>query len=165
MVNRREIDGLTVQETKAAAFRAQGMSQSDAYRQAFNIKRAKPKTVHEKASRLFARPKVRARVDELLRMAKIEDIDSVGKAFDHLLRLLEKAEADGNYNAAAQLMRQRLQAHGMLRDKLVLSAESKLSDGQLIERLAGNDPEKIAAARLLLGAPSGFPSSDTETQH
>ena len=66
---------------------------------------------------------------ELLRKAKVQDINSVGEAFDHLLRLLEKAEKDGNYNACAQLMRQRLQAHGMLRDRIVLSAESQLNPG------------------------------------
>ncbi len=165
MVNKRELDELTPQEAQAAAYRAQGMSQSDAYRSAYNVKRAKPKTVHEKASRLFARDKVKARVRELLRGAKIQDIDSVGQAFDHLLRLLEKAEADGNYNAAAQLMRQRLQTHGMLRDRIVLSAESQLSDEQLIERLAGGDPERLAAARLLLGVAEGFPDTFDETRH
>ncbi len=165
MANKRELDGLTTQEAQAAAFRAQGMSQSDAYRQAFNVQRAKPKNVHERACRLFARPKVKARVEELLRRAKVEDIDSVGKAFDALLRLLEKAIADGNYNAAAQLMRQRLQTHGMLRDRIVLSAESQLSDEQLTERLAGGDPERLAAARLLLGVAEGFPETFDETRH
>lgn len=165
MVNKRELDGLTIQEAQAAAFRAQGMSQSDAYRRAYNVKRAQPKNVHERACRLFARPKVKARVEELLRGAKVQDIDSVGQAFDHLLRLLEKAEADGNYNAAAQLMRQRLQTHGMLRDRIVLSAESQLSDDQLIERLSGGDPEKLAAAQLLLGAKDGFDVADEETLH
>jgi hypothetical protein len=127
------------------------MSQSDAYRRAYNVQRAKPKTVHEKASRLFARDKVKARVRELLRQARVTDIDSVGEAFDHLLRLLEKAEKDGNYNAAAQLMRQRLQTHGLLRDRIVLSAESQLSDEQLLERLSGGDPERLAAARVYEG--------------
>ncbi len=108
---------------------------------------------------------------ELLRGAKVQDIDSVGQAFDHLLRLLEKAERDGNYNACAQLMRQRLRAHGMLRDRIVLSAESQLSDEQLIDRLSGGDPERLAAARVLLGAQEGFPEGgfpedhESETKH
>ena len=166
MVNKRELDGLTIQEAQAAAFRAQGMSQSDAYRQAFNVTRAQPKTVHEKASRLFARDKVKARVRELLRNARVQDIDSVGEAFDHLLRLIQKAETDGNLNAAAQLMRQRLQTHGMLRDTVVLTSESQLTDEQLIEKLAGDDPAKLAAARMLLGAGEGFPENyEGETRH
>jgi hypothetical protein len=52
MVNKRELDELTPQEAQAAAYRAQGLTQSDAYRRAYNVKRAKPKTVHEKASRI-----------------------------------------------------------------------------------------------------------------
>ena len=138
---------LTPREAQAAAYRAQGMSQSDAYRKAYNCRRAQQKTIHEKASRLFARDRVRTRVRELLRQARVEDIDSIGQAFDHLLRLLGKAEDDGNYNAAAQLMRQRLQAHGILRDRVVLTAESRLTDAQLVERLAGEDPVRLAAAR------------------
>ena len=54
-------------------------------------------------------------------------------------------------------MRQRLQAHGILRDRVVLTAESQLTDAQLVERLAGEDPVRLAAARQLLGAPRGFP--------
>lgn len=160
MPSKPELGELTPQEARAAVYRAQGMSQSDAYRRAYNVRRAQPKTVHEKASRLFARDRVRARVRELLRQARVEDIDSVGEAFDHLLRLIQKAETDGNLNAAAQLMRQRLQAHGILRDRVVLSAESQLTDQQLIEKLAGGDPARIAAARVLLGAGDSF--SDVE---
>ncbi len=52
MVNKRELDELTPQEAQAAAYRAQGLTQSDAYRRAYNVKRAKPKTEHEKASRI-----------------------------------------------------------------------------------------------------------------
>jgi hypothetical protein len=63
-------------------------------------------------------------------------------------------------------MRQRLQTHGLLRDRIVLSAESQLSDEQLLEKLSGGDPEKLAAARLLLGAPDGFPENyEGETKH
>ena len=39
---------------------------SDAYRRAYKPQRAKAKTIHEKASRIMARGKVRARVAELM---------------------------------------------------------------------------------------------------
>ena len=55
------------------------------------------------------------------------DVDSVGQAFDDLLRLLAKAEADGNLTAAANLMRQRLQAHGILRDRVAFTLEEQTS--------------------------------------
>jgi phage terminase small subunit len=44
----------------------EGLSASDAYRKAYKPLRAKPKTIHEKASRIMARGKVRARVAELM---------------------------------------------------------------------------------------------------
>jgi hypothetical protein len=42
----------------------EGLSKSDAYRKAYNPQRAKAKTIHEKASRIMARGKVRARIAE-----------------------------------------------------------------------------------------------------
>lgn len=42
-----------------------GMSQADAYRSAYDTQRMKDKTIHEKASRLMADGKIRARLQEL----------------------------------------------------------------------------------------------------
>ena len=44
----------------------EGLSESDAYRKAYRPQRAKAKTVHEMASRLMAKRKVRARIAELM---------------------------------------------------------------------------------------------------
>ena len=44
----------------------EGLNSSDAYRKAYKPQRAKAKTIHEKASRIMARGKVRARVAELM---------------------------------------------------------------------------------------------------
>ena len=154
-------DGLTPQEAQACVYRAQGLSQSEAYRRAFDVKRMKPGSIWTKASMLFGRVEVVCRVEALLRAARIEDIDSVGQAFDDLLRLLAKAETDGNLTAAANFMRQRLQAHGILRDRVAFTLEEQTSDADLIERLAGDDPAKLAALRVILGAPDGF----EETKH
>ena len=43
-----------------------GMNPSDAYRAAYQPKRAKVKAIHEMASRLMAKPKIRARIAELM---------------------------------------------------------------------------------------------------
>ncbi len=154
-------DGLTPQEAQACVYRAQGLSQSDAYRRAFNVKRIKPETVWNKASKLFSRSEVQARVETLLKAARVEDIDSVGQAFDDLLRLLVKAEDEGNLTAAANLMRQRLQAHGILRDRVAFTLEEQTSDADLIEQLSGGDVKKAVALRTILGAPESF----LETRH
>jgi hypothetical protein len=157
----RDDDGLTPQESQAAVLRATGMSQAKAWRQAFNRPRVKPQTAWTEASKVFSRPNVSQRVSELLRAARVEDIDSVGQAFDDLLRLLAKAEDDGNLTAAANLMRQRLQAHGILRDRVAFTLEEQTSDADLLKLLAGDDPAKLAALQTILGAPEGF----EETRH
>jgi phage terminase small subunit len=57
---------LTSQQEAFCLFVLTGENQSDAYRKAFNCRRMKAKTVHEKASRLMGVGKVRARVAELM---------------------------------------------------------------------------------------------------
>ncbi len=157
----RDDDGLTPQESRAAVLRATGMSQAEAWRRAFNRPRVKPQTAWTEASKVFSRPNVSQRVSDLLRAARIEDIDSVGQAFDDLLRLLAKAETEGNLTAAANLMRQRLQAHGILRDRVAFTLEETTSDADLLKQLAGDDPAKLAALQQILGAKEGF----EETRH
>ena len=100
---------------------------------------------------------MQARVETLLRAARVEDIDSVGQAFDDLLRLLAKAEADGNLTAAANLMRQRLQAHGILRDRVAFTLEEQTSDADLIEQLSGGDAKKATESlHVLQSAHNSF---------
>ena len=151
-----DADGLSPQEAQACVYRATGLSQAEAWRQAFNRPRVKPQTAWVEASKVFAKPNVCQRVDALLRAAKVEDLDSIGQAVDDLLQLITKCVEEGNLTAAANLMRQRLQVHGALRDRLLITPEERASDADLIERLAGDDPAKAAVLRQVLGAPDGF---------
>ncbi len=149
-------DGLTPEEAKVCLYRAQGSSQSDAYRRAFNKPQAKPKTINEKACRLFAKPATQARVVELLKASKVQDIISVGEWGQMVLEGVEKARADDNMTAFFNGTRQLGQAVGALKDSVALTVEQRTSDADLIERLAGDDPAKIAALRQVLGAPDTF---------
>ena len=56
---------LTAKQEKFVQGIIEGMSQADAYRSAYDTKRMTDKTVHEKASRMMADDKVRARLTEL----------------------------------------------------------------------------------------------------
>lgn len=57
---------LTPKQEKFAQCVADGMSQADAYRTAFDVKpTTKPESVQQSASRLMADPKVSSRVDQL----------------------------------------------------------------------------------------------------
>ena len=57
---------LTTQQETFAQNIIMGMSQAEAYRNAYNTNKMTDKTVWEKASRLMATDKVRARVSSLL---------------------------------------------------------------------------------------------------
>ncbi len=154
-------DGLTPEEAKACLYRAQGLSQSDAYRRAFNKPQAKPKTINEKACRLFARPAVQARVSDLLSASKLADLESLGEASQKLLEDIDAARERGNDNAVMGFTRIKMQMHGALKDAVSLSVEQRTDDATLIDQLSAGDPTKAAALRQVLGAPEGF----EETRH
>jgi len=156
MAKRVELGGLTPQEAEAARLRATGLSQTESYRRAFKIVRAKPKGLWERASRLFARPEVQARIDELLRASKVADILSVGQSFAELQDMKRAAFEDGNHTACAQYKRLEMQALGMTKDIVAISLEQRSSDSELIQRVADGDPAMVAALREILGASDGF---------
>jgi hypothetical protein len=70
----KDEDGLTPKQAKFAANLAEGMSQAEAYRNAYDAENMAPETIHAHASRLAKRDKVAARVDALMeaRMRLIE---------------------------------------------------------------------------------------------
>ena len=97
-------DGLTVKQGKFAALVARGLNYSDAYAQVFKCKGMSQKTVNEKASRLAADGKVRARIRALLEEARVADVDDAAVAFNDLLRHLRKAEDAENWSYARKLV-------------------------------------------------------------
>ncbi len=76
----------------------------------------------------------------------------------------QAACANTTHAAVAAFARMRSNWLGAERQSVGFSAESLLSDQELIERLAGDDPEGVATARTLLGVGEGVPESD-ETGH
>lgn len=91
---------LTGQRERFARAIAEGMSQSDAYRLAFNAKRSTMKTINEEASRIMADRKVAARVEQLVRPA-VESAELSAEAhLDELKRLRDIALTAGNQAAA-----------------------------------------------------------------
>ena len=62
----KDEDGLTAKQAKFAANLAEGMSQAEAYRNAYDAANMAAETIHSHASRMAARDKVRARVDALI---------------------------------------------------------------------------------------------------
>lgn len=75
-----------------AKYVASGLSQSDAYRKAYDCKKSTDKTIHENASRLMADSKVIARVKELSDKADEKLIDSIAYSKEDSFKQLEKAQ-------------------------------------------------------------------------
>lgn len=73
-----------------------GMSQADAYRNAYDCKKMSDKTIHENASRLMANSKVAARVSELRDKLATPSIMS---AQERLKWLSELISSDEDVNA------------------------------------------------------------------
>ena len=147
----RDKDGLTPQQADFAAYLAKGLSQAEAYRRSHTLRGASMKSIHERGSRLAQRVEIRARVQALLREAKISDIHSVGQAMRDLLNDINAAREASNWTALASLTKTRTQVLGMIKESMIISPAEGLSDIQLIERLAGGDAAKAAMVKKMLG--------------
>lgn len=82
-----------------------GMSQADAYRDSYDVSRMADKTVHEKASRLMADGKVRARLTELRDKAAEASVMTARARLEWLTAIiLDAEERTENKLKAADIM-------------------------------------------------------------
>lgn len=84
------------QEQFAKAIALEGMSYSDAYRSAYDIKKMSDKTVNEKASRLKDEDKIRARIKELRDEVDTPKIITAQKRKEWLTAVINDPEVDIN---------------------------------------------------------------------
>ena len=88
------------QETFALAV-ASGKTQSDAYREAFNVRpTTKPETVNEQASKLMAKHNIRTRVEELRKPIAQKAMVTLESHIQRLKELAEMAIDQGQIAAA-----------------------------------------------------------------
>lgn len=71
-----------------------GMSQADAYRNSYDTSRMADKTVHEKASRLMADDKVRARLQELRDQMMKPSIMTAQERLEFLTKVINGEKGD-----------------------------------------------------------------------
>ena len=71
-----------------------GMSQADAYRNAYDTSRMADKTIHEKASRLMADGKVKARLQELREQMVAPTIMTAKERLEYLTRVIKGEEPE-----------------------------------------------------------------------
>ena len=97
-----------------------------------------------------------------MKAARVEDIESVGEAFNVMLGDMEAARSDGNHNAVMGFTRIKMQAHGALKDTVSMTVAQRASDSDLIDQIAKDDPAVADVLRKHLGAADTF---DEETRH
>ena len=99
---------ITPKMEKFAQCIADGMTQADAYRTAFNAGNMKPETIHKRASELMSSGEVKGRVSEL--RAKLEQ-----KALwtrEMSVKALVQAYRDGNASAKVAAVKELNSMHG-----------------------------------------------------
>lgn len=112
---------------------ASGMTQADAYREAYNAENMQASTIHEKASRLMAQDKIRARVDALVALrerALIRSaVDTRTKVLQKLEEFMDSAEpSDSVKLRATELLGKSI---GLFRDVLETDANTQRSSEEL----------------------------------
>ena len=154
---------LTEKQAKFVEAIARGMLAKDAYRTAYETE-ADDRAVSAEAAKLKRHPSIAMALQELLRSRRLQDMDSVGRVIGDTLEDQEAARQAGAYASVVAANRLRGNWQGLERQSIVFAAESLLSDDELVQRLAGDDPARIVAARTLLGVGEGFPEADDATQ-
>ena len=162
MAKPRDESGLTLQEEQFCQLIVRGLSQRQAYRQAFNNLKSADQRIDERASKLKAKLPVGARLLAILKAAKLSDLDSPGAAVADMLADLSRARAADNWTAVMAGHRIRYASHGLMRDNLTITAEQLLDDADLAKRLSKGDPAREAALRAALGGP-GFGEEPKQT--
>ena len=132
--------GLTEKQERFAALLADGMSNAEAYRMAYNAEGMKPHTIWSEACKLAQHPGVSARVDAILlekrqrnSMASLKASDRVWK---NVWRLAEGENVPPSVQQAALALAAKMA--GMLTDQVRVenvSADSKSIEQELLERL------------------------------
>lgn len=88
---------LTAKQEKFVMNIIDGMSQADAYRSSYDVKKMSDKTVWEKASRLMSDDKVRARLQELRDQMMKPSIMSAQERLEYLTRVIKGEELEETY--------------------------------------------------------------------
>ena len=155
-LGKRRYRGAAVKEAELVKLLAQGLTQEAAYRQAFRPKGVNPDAIRGRANKLANKPEVALAVRELLKAARINDLDSAGQWITDALAAQQEAKTDRNWTGYAALHRQRGQALGVLHDRLQIQGELHITDTDLIARLSGGDLSKASVLAEMLGSATSY---------
>lgn len=118
------MEKLTPKQEKFAQCVADGMSQSEAYRNAFNVKSTtKPESIHQKASSLMADVKVRSRVDELKEKLSEKALWTREQSVKALQNAMRIAEDKDNPTGVVAAVKELNAMHGFIVNKTELTGK------------------------------------------
>lgn len=134
---------LTTQQETFAQNIIMGMSQAEAYRNAYNTKKMTDKTVWEKASRLMATDKVRARVEELRAQVAQTAIMTAEERLKFLTKIINGEECERAYVQDAEGNQIEVKAPPSLKTKLSAIDIMNKMQGEYVTKVVGNMDAKL----------------------
>lgn len=130
---------LNANQERFAGLLAVGYSQADAYRECFKTKGRSDGAIGVAASKLANHPVIKARAQAIVGELNISSIDSANQAVIELIQDIRQCREDKKWSALAQFTRLRLQIHGILKENINITDEQRLTDEQLVQRIAKGD--------------------------
>ena len=104
---------LTGKQEKFAQGIAKGLSQADAYREAYDYEDMAENTIHRQAHEVMKNSKVTARVEELKAAIQEELVYTAKQGFEKFKELQDKAVAEGNISAAIKAEENKCELAGL----------------------------------------------------
>lgn len=151
-INPDELPRLTEKQRKFCDGIINGMTASDAYRQAYDCGGSKPQTIWDDAAKLRTHPKIVQWMKAARLAGMMRTQCSIDEHLSELERLRDAAEATGNYGAAVQAEQLRGKVRGYYVDQVKEIGSAKINPGQAIRQLAalvGNEAAIKAAVERL----------------
>jgi hypothetical protein len=143
-------------EIQFASCLALNMPPAEAYKRAFRAKRLTADVIAKRAERLAGEQRIIDRVAVCVSEFRLEQLDSIGKAYLDLLDSIEKCKLAKQWAAVFSGTALRLKCLGMLRDQLHITGEARLTDEQLLDRLGSKDPHAKAMIKAVLGSSDAY---------
>ena len=130
---------LTGKQEKFAQGIAKGLSQADAYREAYNCKDMQDGGVYREACLLINNPKITQRIEELRKRNLEKNYDrNVRYYLEKLERIAQKAEAESQYAAAISALKEDAKISGVYVEKSETKNNVEIRQA-LVRFIDGND--------------------------
>lgn len=120
-----------------------GMSQAEAYRNAYNTKKMSDKTVWENASRLMNNSKVIARVNELRSQVAKDAIMTAEERLKFLTRIIKGEQCEVAYAQDAEGNQIEVKVPPSLKTKLSAIDIMNKMQGEYVTKVVGNMDAKL----------------------